>query len=119
MYRAVRVRVPSGSLNLASVGSSQRGDACDRAVTGSGILGKSGDREELNHERLARACWLVPSEIVPNRERFMSKGKRLLLRSGRRNPQCHYVTFWLAGNCAGSGGSAYDVNLPAVGGLAT
>jgi len=36
-HRAIRVRVPSGSFNLASVGSSQRGDACDRAVTGSGI----------------------------------------------------------------------------------
>ena len=45
VHRAIRVRVPSGSLNLASVGSSQRGDARDRAVTGSGIVGKSDGRE--------------------------------------------------------------------------
>ena len=50
---------------------------------GSGTFGKPEDREWLNYERLARACWLVPSETVPNRERFMSKGKRLLLRSDR------------------------------------
>jgi len=45
LHRATRVKVPSGSFNLASVGSSQRGDARDRAETGSGTFGKAEGRE--------------------------------------------------------------------------
>jgi hypothetical protein len=48
---------PTGPLNMASVGNQHTGDSGCRSVTGPGIASKSGDREELNYERRATACW--------------------------------------------------------------
>ena len=52
---------------------------------GSGTFGKSEGREQLNHERPARACQASRAETVPDRERPTPAGNRALLDSARRN----------------------------------